>query len=69
MPRARTADVEQRKARAVSAADTKKKAAQSKAKSELDQARSTKKSAAEARADADRLSELAETKKQQRKQD
>jgi len=66
---ARTADVEKGKARAVSLADARKKAAESQARSELDEARTTKKSAAATRADADRLSELAETKKQQRKQD
>lgn len=65
----RTDTVEQRKKRVVSTADAKKRATQRKAKAELDDARQTKQSAAEARADAERLSDLTEAKKQERKQD
>ena len=57
----------QAKARVDSAAEAKKKAAQRQAKSELDQARETKRAAAKTRADADRLSDLTEAKKQERK--
>lgn len=64
---ARTEKVEQAKARADSAADAKKKAAQRAAKSELDGARETKQAATKARADADRLSDLTEAKKAERK--
>jgi len=60
---------EQRKQRVESAAEAKKRSAQQQAKSELDDARKDKGSAAEARADAERLSELTEAKKQERKQD
>jgi hypothetical protein len=49
-----------------STAEAKKKAARTKAKAELDDARETKQAADEARADADRLEELAEAKKQKR---
>ncbi|MET0998141.1 MAG: hypothetical protein ABWX73_05450 [Marmoricola sp.] len=65
----RTAVVEQRKARSASAAETKKRAAQRGPKAELAEARETKQAAAEARADADRLSDLTEAKKQARKRD
>lgn len=65
----RTATAEQRKARTTSAAEAKKKSAQRAAKAELDDASKTKQSAAEARADAERLSDLAQAKKQERKQD
>jgi len=65
----RTATIEQRKSRADAAAQTKKRAAQRQAKDELSEARKSKQSAAEARADADRLKDLAEAKKQERKQD
>jgi hypothetical protein len=65
----RTASVEQRKARADSAAESRKKAAQRAPKAELDEARRTKRSAAEARDDAERLSDLTEAKRQDRKQD
>ena len=65
----RTATVEERKKRVDSAAEAKKKAAQRTAKDELKDARETSQSAAENRADAERLSELTETKKQARKQD
>lgn len=63
------ATAQQRKKRADNAAKAKKKAAQKSAKSELDQARENKKAADAARADAERLSELTEQKKQERKQD
>ncbi len=65
----RTETVEQRKARVEAAAENKQKAARKKAKAELDDARETQESATEARADAERLSDLTEVKKQQRKQD
>jgi hypothetical protein len=42
---------------------------QTKATSELDEARKTKQDAAKAREDAERLSDLADAKKQERKQD
>jgi hypothetical protein len=58
---------EQRKKSAESAADAKTKVAQRKARNELDAAREKKQAAAEARADADRLEELAEAKKQRRR--
>ena len=64
-----TATAEQRKSNVDSAAAAKRKTAQRKAKAELDDARETKKSADESRADAERLSELADAKKQDRKQD
>jgi hypothetical protein len=64
---ARTATLEQAKARADSAAETKKQAEQREAKSELDAARETKKAAAATRDDADRLADLSEAKKQERK--
>ncbi|MDX6327120.1 MAG: hypothetical protein QOK15_3474 [Nocardioidaceae bacterium] len=65
----RTSVAEQRKKRVESAAAAKQRTAQRKAKAELDDARGTKQSAAKARADAERLSELTEAKKQDRKQD
>ena len=65
----RTATVEQRKGRVDSAAEARKRSAQRKAKAELDDARKTKQSATEARSDAERLSDLTEAKKQERKQD
>ena len=55
--------------RVEAAAENKQKAARKKAKAELDDARETQESATEARADAERLSDLTEVKKQQRKQD
>ncbi len=64
----RTATIEQRKERVETAAETKKKAAQRDARSELDEARETRQSAAEARADAERLDDLTEAKKRERKQ-
>jgi hypothetical protein len=63
----RAATVEERKDRAESAAETKKKAAQREARSELDEARESRQTAAEARADAERLGDLTEAKKQERK--
>ncbi len=65
---ARTASVAQSKARVDSAAQAKKQTAQRAAKAELNDARKTKQAASKTRADADRLSQLAEAKKQQRKQ-
>jgi hypothetical protein len=65
----RAATVERRKKSVDSAADARKQAAKQTAKAELDDARETKQSAAEARADAERLRDLAEVKKQERKQD
>ena len=59
---------EQRKARAASVADAKKRSSQREAKAELDEAAKTKQSAAESRADAERLSDLTEAKKQERKE-
>jgi hypothetical protein len=64
---ARTDKIVQAKARVDSAAEGKKRAAQRQAKSELDQARETKRAATKTRADADRLSDLTEAKKQERK--
>ncbi len=52
-----------------SAAQAKKQTARRAAKTKLEDARDTKQSAAEARADADRLSDLADAKKQERQQD
>ena len=65
----RTATIEQRKANTQSAADAKKRAAQRQAKDDLSDARRAQESAADAQADADRLSDLTEAKKQQRQQD
>lgn len=65
----RTATLEQRKERVETAAEAKRRAAQRKAKAELDDASKTAQSAAEARADAERLNDLTEAKKQERKQD
>jgi hypothetical protein len=64
----RKATVEQRKAGAESSAEAKKQAAQRKARTELDDARETKQAATEARAHAERLGELTDVKKDQRKQ-
>ena len=64
----RTATAEQRKGRLDSAAEARKQSAQRKAKAELEDARATKQSASEARSDAERLSDLTEAKKQERKQ-
>ncbi len=65
----RTKTVQQRKRRVDSAAEAKKKAARSKASAELAEAREKKEAAADAKADADRLSDLTEAKKHERKQD
>ena len=51
-----------------SAADAKKKAAAAEAKDELKDARETEQAAVAARADAERLSELTDTLKQERKE-
>jgi len=64
----RTATVEQRKERVDAAAEKKQQGAQRAAKKKLDDARTTKQAAAGTRSDADRLGDLAETKKQARKQ-
>lgn len=64
----RTATIKQRKGRVDSSAEAKRKSTQRAAKAELDDARKTKQSAAEARADAKRLADLTEAKKQERKQ-
>jgi hypothetical protein len=65
----RTATAQQRKKRAEAAAETRRQAGQRDAKGQLDEARETRRSAAEARADADRLSDLTEAKKQERTED
>jgi hypothetical protein len=62
------ATVEQRKQRVDAVAEKSKQAAQRTAKKEIAGARETKQSAAEARADAERLSDLAAAKKADRKQ-
>jgi hypothetical protein len=64
----RTDTVEQRKRRVESAAQAKRQSAQREAKAELDDARNSEQSAEEARADAERLSNLTEARKQDRKQ-
>jgi len=64
----RTTTAQKRKGRLDASAEAKKTAAQRKAKEELKDVRETKQSAAEARADAQRLSELTAAKKQERKQ-
>ena len=63
-----TATVDQRKGRVVSAAEAEKKRTQRAAEAELSDARETKQSASEARADAERLSDLTQVKKQERTQ-
>lgn len=65
----RTETIEQRKRRVDAAAEAKKKAARRDARSELDDARESKEAAAAARADAEILGDLTETKKQERTQD
>lgn len=65
----RTAAVEQGKAQVESAAEAKKRATHREAKAELEDARQSKQEAAETRADADRLDDLTEAKKQERQQD
>lgn len=64
----RTAVVEHRKQRTAAAAEAKTKSAQRKAAAELDDARKAKTSATRERADAERLEELTEAKREQRKQ-
>jgi len=64
----RAATIEKRKDRAESAAEAKKKAAQRGARAGLEEARESRQSASEARDDAERLSNLTEAKKQERKQ-
>lgn len=63
------AAAEQRQKRAATAARTKKQAAQKGAKQELAEARRNKEHADAARADAERLEDLAEAKKRKRRQD
>ena len=63
----RTATVEDRERRAASVADAKKRTAQRQASAELDDARDAKRSAAQDRAQAERLGDLTEAKKKQRK--
>lgn len=65
----RTATVEARKEKVESAAESKRKRAAAAAKAELDDARETQQAAAEARSDAERLDDLTEVKKRERKQD
>ncbi|EFQ83483.1 hypothetical protein HMPREF0063_11145 [Aeromicrobium marinum DSM 15272] len=65
----RASDAKKRKARADSAARARKKAARTKAASEVDDARSSEQAATEARADADRLDDLAASKKEDRRKD
>jgi hypothetical protein len=65
----RTETVQQRKKRVAAEAEAQKASARRQATSELDDAREAKESAADARADASRLSDLAEAKKQARKKD
>ena len=64
----RTAVVERRKATVSSAAEAKKKAAQRTTRAKLDEANENKRAADAARSDAERLSDLTEAKKQERKQ-
>jgi hypothetical protein len=60
---------EQQEARKKAAAAARRKAAQRRAKAKADEARADEQSAVEARAEADRLDDLAEAKKQDRTQD
>ena len=62
----RSATADQRKQRVTTAAEAKKRSAQQRAKTEIAEAGETKQSAAEARADADRLSDLTAAKKDER---
>lgn len=64
----RSTTIEQRRQRADTAVEAKKKAAQREAKAKIDDARKADQSAAESRTDAERLNDLTEVKKQQRKQ-
>lgn len=63
----RKSAVEQREQTTKSAAETNKKAAQREAEARMDKARSAEKSAAASRADAERLENLVDAKKQERK--
>ena len=65
---AKVAAAEQEKKRAEAAAEAQKKAAQKRAQAELEDARETKLDAAEDRADAERLEDLVDVKKDERKQ-
>lgn len=65
----RAATTEQRKEKVAAVAEKKKRAARRSAKAQLDDVRETEQDAAESRADADRLDDLVEAKKQQRTQD
>lgn len=65
----REAAAEQARKDAESAAEAKKRAAERKAQAERDEAAKTKQAAAETRDDAERLSDLAEAKKQERTED
>lgn len=65
----RAATTEQRKEKVAAVTEKKKRAARRTAKAGLDEARGSEQDAAEAKADADRLGDLVETKKQQRTQD
>ena len=65
----RNVTIEQRKQRVSSQADAKKKAAQRQAKTKIDEARKAEQEAAQTRADAERLANLTEVKKQERKDD
>jgi hypothetical protein len=64
----RSTTIEQRKQRADSAAEVREKTAQREAKAKIDDARTADQSAAESRADAESLNDLAQVKKQERKQ-
>jgi hypothetical protein len=66
---ARKAAAESRKEQVTSIADAQQRNAQERAKAELADADEERREADEARADAERLAELTETKKQARKQD
>lgn len=65
----RTATVEARKERVQSAAEAERKRAAAEAEAELEDARESQQAAAEARSDAERLDDLTEVKKRERKQD
>ena len=64
----RTDTIEQRKQRVSAAAEARKKAGQRQAKAMFDQAREAETDAAHSRGDAEKLEDLAETKKRQRKE-
>ena len=65
----RKSAAERRKEQRISAADAEQQRAQERAKGELAEADDERQDAAEARADAERLSELTEAKRRDRKQD